>query len=151
VRLGLARYKVKTGQPDVTLDQLEAQAYSRQVGRSRLRDCMSQFSWNQEKSVAAIRASAEAAARLPLPTPPLARGESPPPVTAQANTKENPKDEQEEMGDRETAGDALPKLRRDIAPPTTPRRARPEDEERRLSSSALQSGAASGLLSLSRS
>ncbi|KAK0623236.1 hypothetical protein B0T14DRAFT_515672 [Immersiella caudata] len=148
VRLGLARYKVKTGQPDKTLDQLEAQAYSRQAGQSHFRDCISQFSWNLERSVAAVRASAEAKVRRPLP---LARREMPPPVTRQVNLQEEPKEEDEVMGDPENDADALPKLRRDIVPPTTPRRKRSEDEERRLSSSALQNGAASGLLSLSRS
>ncbi|KAK4455981.1 putative cyclin-dependent kinase [Podospora aff. communis PSN243] len=152
VRLGLARYKVKTGQPDVTLDQLEAQAHSCQVGQSRHRDRMSQLSCDLERSVAAVTASAGAKARRPLPTSPPTRRTSPPPVTGrQANSKEAPTDEDEEMGNQENDAGVLPKLPRDIGPPTTPRRTRPEDEERRLSSSALQNGAVSGLLSLSRS
>jgi hypothetical protein len=101
--------------------------------------------------VAAVRASAEAKARRPLPNAPVARKELPSPVTELADLQEEPKGEDEVVGDHENDADALPKLRRDIGPPTTPRRTRSEDEERRLSSSVLQNGAASGLLSLSRS
>jgi len=99
-----------------------------------------------------IRATADAnQGRRPLPDAPSMRRD-----LAAAAVKfmdENREEEEEEaMRDEENELDTLPKLpapRRDIAPPTTPRRTVENDE--RLSSSALQNGAASGLLSLSRS
>lgn len=146
LRLGLAKYKVKTGQSDVPLEQLEAQAHSRQVGPESLRDRILQFSRNIERTAAAVRATAT---RRPLPEAPSARREFSSSATDWADAEEDEVtryDTQEE--------DALPKLpppRRNAEPPTTPRRKRPENEEPHMSSSALQNGAASRLLSLSRS
>ncbi|KAK0646390.1 hypothetical protein B0T16DRAFT_160682 [Cercophora newfieldiana] len=144
VRLGLARYKVKTGQPDVPLEELEAaQAQSRHhtVGQNDLRERMLQFSRNVERSAAAVRATTEAKqARRPLPGAP-----------SSAARRELSSPGAERVDDEEDVLPRLPPPRRDVVPPKTPRRERSENEERRLSSSALQNGAASGLLSLSRS
>lgn len=159
LRLGLANYKVRTGQTDVPLERLQHRPIPgnsrapparrnstlvpslgvREVAQARA-DIIGRF-----REVAQM--NAPVAQAQPQPRRLLARA----PVA-------RPVDEEDEDDDDEL--DALPRLpplhpqERASAEgrrPTTPQRVRPPRDEAELSSSALRGGAASGLLCLSRS
>lgn len=159
LRLGLANYKVRTGQTDVPLERLQQRPIPgnsrapparpnptlapalgvREVAQARA-DIIGRF--REVAQMNAPVAQAKPQPRRLLPRAPVAR----------------PVDEEDDYEDDES--DALPRLpplhpqeragaegRR----PTTPQRVRPPRDEAELSSSALRGGAASGLLCLSRS
>ena len=163
LRLGLANYKVRTGQTDVPLERLQM----RRVPPSH-RSFDSLVSGggavagpvvlgDVARSIAEARREllANKAARRPLPDGPSARrGADAARVgrpTSAPNTSRHESAATEANGEHDVAeeADGLPKLPQQSVF-RTPRKTRGEGEER-LSSSALRGGAASGLLSLSRS
>lgn len=160
LRLGLANYKVRTGQTDVPLERLQQRPIPgnsrapparpnpplapalgvREVAQARA-DIIGRF--REVAQMNAPVAQAQPQPRRLLPRAPVARTV-----------------DEEDYEDDDDESDALPRLpplhpqERASAEgrrPTTPQRARPPRDEAELSSSALRGGAASGLLCLSRS
>lgn len=157
LRLGLANYKVRTGQTDVPLERLQVRPIPGVSGPGR----RAALPLDVVREVAEARgdvSSSNGRPRRPLPGAPVRRPSAP--MERVEEEREGDADD-EEVGDVASGvgiassspeRDALPRL----PPPQqgaevhTPRRRRFDDEDR-LSSSELRGGAASGLLSLSRS
>ncbi|KAK0738284.1 hypothetical protein B0T18DRAFT_394601 [Schizothecium vesticola] len=159
LRLGLANYKVRTGQTDVPLERLQRRPIPgsrappvrqnstlapalgvREVAQARA-DIIGRFREVAQMNASAAQAQPQARRLLPRAPPPRLSA---------------PVDDEDDDDDEPDALPRLPPLPQERAGaegrrPTTPQRVRPPRDEAELSSSALRGGAASGLLSLSRS
>lgn len=137
LRLSLATYKVKTGQADVPLDKLQVRPVP---GMARHRTPLPSMSAHT------IQRSTPAQQWYRSRTPPGSTDVAVAVVAAAAAAEEGPSHDR-------AAGKPSPPEKNVLPTPSvlsTPRKRRNEEEEVRLTSSALRGGAAKGLLSLSQ-
>lgn len=140
LRLGLANYKVRTGQTDVPLERLEVRPIPGLVSlRREVTASQSAPSSQESRSTSDVTNDASRDDKAP--------------EASQESNKSQKDDETSTRGVRFAEGslspekNALPRLASAL---NTPQRARLMEDDEKLTSSALRGGAANGLLSLAR-